>query len=161
MEANLQGLSPITVVRAEEHDKAILITHLSQEPDQTKAVLTKAHILNSDNETYLIVQDHKTGPLGYVITADYTRLDQSKEIVFYSPGSIETIDLYIEILQQIIGVLSEDNLTNYIILKIRDSQKNLACAAESVGFMKDGIFISNQFLVGEFTFYSVYQYKLA
>ena len=160
MEANLTMLSPITVVPAEEHDKAILITHLSQEMDETRAALTKAHILDSNNKIFLIVQNHKTAPVGYIITADYTRLSQSKEIVFYSPDSMEDIDLYIGILEQIIAVLSEDNMTNYIILKIRDSQKKLACAAETIGFMKDGIFISNQFLEGEFTYYSVYRYKL-
>lgn len=150
----------VTVVRAETPAKLRLLTYLSDEMDETTLALTKSEIMEPENEMFLIFQSDQTDPLAYCITTDYVRMNKSKEIIFYSPEAIEDIDLYSEILQQLISFLSESNGTDYIILKIRDSLKTLACAAERIGFMKDGIFISNQFLEGEFTFYSVYRYKL-
>lgn len=151
---------PIAVVRADEKDKFKLLSHLSEEMDQEKLDVAKNHIMGPDNEIYLVYQTDQTDPLSFIVATEYTRMANSKEIILYYPELIEDMDHYKLIMQQMISILSENNENDYIILKIRDSLEDLTTVAESIGFMKDGIFISNQFLEGEFTFYSVYFYKL-
>lgn len=153
-------LLPVNVIRADELDKAKLLAHLSVELDEYKLLNARNQILGSENEVYLVYQMDRSDPITFAVTTDYTKITHSKEIIIYYPERIEDLEHFKTVLQRIVSILSEDQDNNYIILKIRDSLENLTVVAESIGFMKDGIFISNQFLEGEFTFYSVYIYKL-
>lgn len=149
----------VTVVRAEETDKARLRTQLSK-LDETSRNKMEAHLSDPVTEIYCVYQNDDSDPWGCVVTSEYNKMPHAMEISLLYPETIEDAVLFKEILEQIVNFLSDNHNVNYIILKIRESLKTMASAAESLGFMKDGIFISNQFLAGEFTFYSVYQYKL-
>lgn len=151
---------PISVIPATDNDKLRLLTQLSAELDETKLALTRVHLDEPGTAIFLVVQAETDTPLGFILTADYPRMSQSKEIILYAPRSYDDVALYQAVLEEVINLLGEDPGTHYIILKIRDSLTALTNAALALGFMKDGLFISNQFLEGEFTYYSVYQYKL-
>lgn len=153
-------LLPVRVVRVQENDKSLLLTHLSKELYEIKLDQAASELTAPGNEMYTVFSSNQTEPLGFIVVSDYARMNKTKEIMLHCREEVENVELCRNILQQLIGMISENKETEYIILKIRDTLKNLVQAAESIGFMKDGIFISNQFLKGEFTFYSVYQYKL-
>lgn len=59
-----------------------------------------------------------------------------------------------------ISELSQDPNVEYICTKAETKNQELVNDLESLGFMKDGLYISNQFKNGEFIYYTVYKYKL-
>lgn len=149
----------VQLIKAKESDILRLLSTFPAASGDGALELNRSALQNENNEVYLIHQDGAE-PLGYIIAADYPRLNQAKEISLHPKEARLDLETLKSLLRLTISILSQDQETEYIILKVRDSLDSLTEAAEAMGFLKEGLFISNQFLQGEFTFYSVYQYKL-
>lgn len=62
-------------------------------------------------------------------------------------------------INKLIGIISQDKTVEYISVKADENDLKLQEILVSMGFLKDGLFISNH-QSGEFIYYTVYSYKL-
>lgn len=152
-------ISRVRLVKAEEADKSRLITMLSGNLNKERREYSESELLNGANEIYLIYFDETAENPEHIIVTDYSKKVDSKEILLYGKALYESPEAFREALSGIIEILSAKPISN-IFLKVQESLDQLEKAVESVGFVKEGLFISNQFLQGEFSFYTVYRYEL-
>lgn len=151
--------SPVRLVKAEEADKTRLLTMLSDGMSKERLEHSEAELLNGANDIYLVYLDGTADFPGHIIVTDYTKRKGAKEIVLYGPALYEQPEAFQEALSAIIEILADQSI-DHIFLKVQESLDKVEKAVEQVGFHKEGLFISNQFLQGEFSFYSVYRYEL-
>lgn len=151
--------SPVRLVKAEQTDRNRLLTMLTDELSDNRLEYSEAFLLNGDNEIYL-AHSEKTQKTGHIIVTDYPKVKDSKEIMLYCFDISEEQDTLRGALSAIIKILSDENKASFLYLKVPESKKQIAEIVETVGFIKEGLFISNQFLQGEFSFYSVFRYEL-
>lgn len=151
--------SPVRLVKAEETDKSRLLTMLSGELSKDRLEHSEAELLIGANDIYLVYLDETAEIPGHIIVTDYSKHKGSKEIMLYGSALYERPEAFQEALTGIIQILADQNI-DHIFLKVQESLDKVEKAVESVGFQKEGLFISNQFLKGEFSFYTVYRYEL-
>lgn len=151
----------ICLDHVEQQKKMTIIDDLVKEIDSAEPNSMKAELMDPKGDLFLVRQNTSALPEGYVIARNYDRLEHSREIVPRLCRYMQEALIYKEILREVINVVSQDKQTESIVLRIEESLEPLVRCAESIGFMKEGIYISNQFLQGEFSFYSVYRYKLS
>jgi len=87
-------------------------------------------------------------------------MDQAQEIITWLKEPLDDADQYKEILRKTIKIIERNYDSYQVVLKVEETRKSLIESVEALGFTKEGLFISNRFLKGEFSFYSVYTYKL-
>lgn len=151
-------VGPVLVQLAEDGEKV----NLAKKAEQVSPPFLKRaqeELREDEVRIYQIITETCDSCVGYLAVVPYTQEENSLEIVprFFE----ETIacSTFQEVLSQTINLVSEDTKLAYIILKIEESDEDMAKAAEALGFMKEGLFISNQ-QQGEFLFFSLYKYKL-
>lgn len=153
--ANMIKLVPVL-----KENRANLIEELSPVVNSNCLENIQSHLLTQEDDFFLIKEPFTANIQGCVLIKKYDRMDQAQEIVTWLKESLDDADQYKEILKKTIQII-ETNYDSYqAVLKIEESRKSLIESVEALGFTKEGLFISNRFLKGEFSFYSVYTYKL-
>lgn len=120
----------------------------------------KDKLVKQENHFYLVaLKEQRDKFLGYVIKSPYDRIANCQEISVNIKEQGDS-QLFSEVMRYFISELSQDPNVEYICTKAETKNQELVNDLESLGFMKDGLYISNQFKNGEFIYYTVYKYKL-
>ncbi|MFB0917733.1 MAG: hypothetical protein QMB63_01515 [Clostridiaceae bacterium] len=120
----------------------------------------KKMLLDEKTSIYVIDDREEEKETGFVCISDYPRLENSKELRLHFKNK-KPEDFHIkDILSRIVGLLSEDKTVDNIFIKIEKNDSRMEKIVESLGFLKDGLFISNQNGDREFSYFSVFKYKL-
>lgn len=125
---------------------------------QLKIILQE---LQGNLREFFVIESTKTGKIiGYTLSKKYEKRDNCVEICIMFLNDEIKERMSEEILSFQINHLMMDKSVHYICLKVLNKDKELSSTAEKIGFLKDGIFISNQFIQDEFSYCTIYKYKL-
>lgn len=117
--------------------------------------------LQLPSQRNFLIEDIASGiPQGFVLLKDYDRLQRSREIIAWVPEDEPAGVSLSEVLQAILGTARMDSAIEWLVLKIEEDRPDLISLVQALGFTREGVFISNQFLKGEFRFYSVFAIHL-
>ena len=153
--ANIIKLVPIL-----KENRANLIEELTPIVNSNSLENLQSHLLTLEDDFFLIQDPFTANIQGCVLIKKYDRLDQAQEIVTWLKEPLDEADHYKELLKKIIKIIETNYDSQQVVLKIEETRKSLIESVEALGFTKEGLFISNRFLKGEFSFYSVYTYKV-
>ena len=147
-------------VRLIETEADVIRFQLSRQLSKELLQDAEASLKVPSQRSFLIEDIARGIPEGFVLLKAYDRLHRSQEIFTWIPGDERRGDALFEVLQEILLAARLDPAIEWLVLKIEEDQPDLIAAAQALGFTKEGVFISNQFLKGEFRFYSVFAIRL-
>lgn len=146
----------IQLVPADEKMKDNLIQELSLRQGSDQITRIEQTLQEADAQIFLVYDPRFTTVLGYAAVRTYERIDRAKEIILWLEETACGAEYFLETLRDLIRWIGRDGKTEQVVLRIEDNKSVLIQSAMSIGFVVEGIYISNQFLKGEFSFYSVY-----
>ena len=153
--ANIINLVPVL-----KESRANLIEELTPIVNSNSLENIQSHLLTLEDDFFLIQDPFTADIQGCVLIKKYDRMDQAQEIITWLKEPLDDADQYKEILRKTIKIIERNYDSYQVVLKVEETRKSLIESIEALGFTKEGLFISNRFLKGEFSFYSVYTYKL-
>ena len=156
----MDSIDIIKLVPVLKENRANLIEELTPIVNSDCLEHLQSHLLTLEDDFFLIQDPFTANIQGCVLIKKYDRMDQAQEIVTWLKEPLDDADQYKEILRKTIKIIESNYESNQAVLKIEETRKSLIESVEALGFTKEGLFISNRFLKGEFSFYSVYTYKL-
>ena len=155
------ALNSILIVDGDNSNKSSLELLIDSELSDKKITDIKDLItVGKDVKYYLLQSIDNQYFSGYVIISPYNKVENSKEIYIKLVESLRNENVIKEVIRYFINLIAEDVTVENICIKVENSNKLLTSVLEEIGFMKEGLFISNQFKQGEFTYHTVYKYKL-
>ncbi|GEM_PF-3018450 len=141
-------------------DKILELVSMASETVSETLCNDKKMLLDEMTSIYIIDDRAENKETGIVCISDYPRLENSKELRLHFKNK-KPEDFYIkDILSRIVGLLSDDINVDNIFIKIEKNDTKMEKIVESLGFLKDGLFISNQNGDREFSYFTVFKYKL-
>lgn len=156
----IESAQRVRLVAAGEEQRTSLINEMAQGMGPMELERIRQS-MDTNARTYLIEDSDTATAEGCVLLQDYDRLERAVEMVPWLDRLYGGTDQYREVFRETVNTVSLDDAVDFIVLKVEDNKPEQIQAAESLGFLKEGIYISNQYLKGEFSFYSVYMYKLS
>lgn len=143
-----------------EMDRENLLNEMSAIMDPDRLESLQEELLTLEDDIYVVKDPLTSETLGCVCYKEYDRIEHAREIIPWLREPLCEAVHYGEVLRESISILQRARPVNQVVLKIEETRTGLIKSAEALGFTKEGIFISNRFLKGEFSFYFVYSYRI-
>ncbi len=143
-----------------EMDRKNLIHEMSAIMDPDRLENLQKELLTLEDDIFVVKDPLTSETLGCVCYKDYDRLENAREIIPWLREPLCEAVHYGEVLRESINIAQRAHRASQVVLKIEETRTSLIKSAEALGFTKEGIFISNRFLKGEFSFYFVYSYRI-
>ena len=113
-----------------------------------------------NTDVYILKSKAEGEILGYITVSPYEKIDNTKEISLRLSEPFHESGLIEEVIKSFINGISEDKNVENICIKAENNDSKLIEILQNIGFLKEGLFISNQLKKGEFSYHTIFRYKL-
>lgn len=148
----------LSFTMVEGHHKEELITELVKNKNDENTEMMKDISFKDSVKVYKVTSGDEDDAIGVIRVRDYPSKKNSTELVLNMFKDMN-VDALKELINLIVTKIVVDPKVEFIIMRVEENKKNIISAIESIGFIRDGLFISNQ-IKSEFLYYYVYTYKL-